>query len=213
MLCGCKPASETRGPGGLVWPEPVVEIQLKPGESQQQISFRLRNDGDKPEIIESVSSDCGCLLGDSSGLEIAPGAEASLPMTFRANAMMSGTTVEKTVKVRVRGHESHAALAFRAHVPDTIRITPSRLEWKSGDLAWQEITIESPLEYELLQTRASNTGFQWETLPRDGNKQPLKLKVRPLDATSKMSLLTLETSLPDPWGKVSVSLAVSANPK
>lgn len=202
-----------QGPGGLVWPEPVIGIQLKPGESQRRIAFRVRNNGAKPEIVESISSDCGCLLGDSSGLEIAPGAEASLPMIFRANALMSGATVEKTVKVRVRGHEANAAMTFRAAVPETIKVTPSRLEWKSGDLGWQEVTLESPLEYDLLQTRVSNTSFQWEVGPRAGSKLPLKVKVRPLDTSAKMSLLTFETSLPDPWSKVNVSLAISTNPK
>lgn len=206
LLSSCKPAPESLGPGGLVWPEPLVEIHLKPGESQRKIEFQVRNRGENPEIIESVSSDCGCLLGDSSGLEITPGAEMTLPMTFRANALMGGTTVEKIVKVRVHGHEPHAALTFRAHVPAMVKVTPARLEWTGVDLSWKEVTLESPIRFDLLQTRASNTGFQWEVMPINSTKSTIKIKVRPLEVTAKMSLLTLETTLPDPWSKTSVLL-------
>lgn len=135
-------------------------------------------------------------------------------MTFRANALMGGTTVEKTVKVRVRGHEAPAALTFRAHVPDTIRISPSRLEWSGGDLAWREITLESPLDFELLQIRASSTGYQWETsAPPGESERKIVLKVRPLGADPRTSLLTIETSLPDPWNKTSVPLMIAPRGK
>lgn len=208
MLAGCKRTSELRGPGGLVWTQDVIEIKLEPGESRHHISFPVRNSGDKPEVIESVSSECGCLLGDSPGVEIAPGAAATVPMTFRANVLMGETIVEKTVKVRLRGHESHAALAFRAHVPATISATPAHLEWKPGDLSWQEVALESPLEFQLLQIRASSTGFQWEASSSGKSSRTFFLKVRPLKVESRMSLLTLETSLPDPWSKLSVPLLI-----
>lgn len=211
---GCERAPETAGPGDLVWPEPVVEIELQPGECQREIRFPVRNRGPRAEIIESVTSECGCLLGDSSGLEIAPGKSTALPMVFRASALMSGTTIEKTVKVAVRGHETPAALVFRAKVPATVIIKPERLEWMKGDLSWKEVSLESPIEFDVVRIGATNSNFEWTPVNESLGKRKCTARVRPREDVPRLSLLTIETSLPAPWSKANVPLVVGgANAK
>jgi len=59
--------------------EPIIEGQ------KLELSFRFRNTGTKPLVIERVQPTCGCTLADPPKEPIAPGQEGVIKGTFDSN--------------------------------------------------------------------------------------------------------------------------------
>jgi hypothetical protein len=49
-----------------------------------EVSFRFKNTGDKPLIIDRVQPSCGCTVADQSKEPVAPGAEGLVKATFNS---------------------------------------------------------------------------------------------------------------------------------
>lgn len=62
------------------------------------ISFRFKNSGSKPLIIESVAPSCGCTVADYPKEPIAPGAEGEITGEFDSNGREGLQHKEITVK-------------------------------------------------------------------------------------------------------------------
>lgn len=50
-----------------------------------QVSFRLKNTGDKPLVIDKVQPSCGCTVADESKEPVAPGAEGQVKAVFNSD--------------------------------------------------------------------------------------------------------------------------------
>jgi hypothetical protein len=62
------------------------------------VSFRFRNTGSKPLIIESVAPSCGCTVADYPKEPIAPGGEGEITGEFDSNGREGLQHKEITVK-------------------------------------------------------------------------------------------------------------------
>ena len=56
-----------------------------PWQEGQQTTFRLKNTGEKPLVIQDVVTSCGCLTVDYPQEPVQPGKEAVLRMTYKAD--------------------------------------------------------------------------------------------------------------------------------
>ena len=55
-------------------------------QEERQGTFRLKNTGEKPLVIQDVVTSCGCLTVDYSQEPVMPGKEAVLRMTYKADS-------------------------------------------------------------------------------------------------------------------------------
>ena len=54
-------------------------------QKKQQDTFKLKNTGEKPLVIQDVITSCGCLTVDYPQEPVQPGKEAVLRMTYKAD--------------------------------------------------------------------------------------------------------------------------------
>ena len=107
--------------GGATAPEPVDSSKFttiqwyeqskdygKMTEGQKlEVSFRFKNTGDKPLIIESVRPSCGCTVADPPKEPIAPGAEGEIKGTFDSNGKSGEQHKTLFVAANTKGIQSH----------------------------------------------------------------------------------------------------------
>ena len=55
-------------------------------QEERQGTFRLKNTGEKPLVIQDIVTSCGCLTVDYSQEPVMPGKEAVLRMTYKADS-------------------------------------------------------------------------------------------------------------------------------
>jgi hypothetical protein len=78
------------------------------------LSFRFRNSGDKPLIIESVKPSCGCTVADYPKEPIAPGAEGEITGEFNSHDKVGFQQKEITVTANTSPAQSY--LQFQVNV-------------------------------------------------------------------------------------------------
>ncbi|MFT3935443.1 MAG: DUF1573 domain-containing protein [Chitinophagaceae bacterium] len=78
-----------------------------------EVSFRFKNTGSKPLVIESVHPGCGCTVADPPKEPIAPGAEGEIKGSFDSNGK-SGVQ-HKTIAVTANTKDTHE-VAFTVEV-------------------------------------------------------------------------------------------------
>jgi hypothetical protein len=90
--------------------------QLKPGK-EVQITWRFRNVGDKPLIIEGVSASCGCTIPEKPEKPLLPGEEGVIKATF--NGSGSGVVAKQVhVTANTKPTKNHT-LSFGGTIPST----------------------------------------------------------------------------------------------
>ncbi len=72
-----------------------------------QISFRFRNAGDKPLVIQSVRPGCGCTVADYPKEPIAPGKEAAITGSFDSQGREGLQHKEIFVSANTEGTTEH----------------------------------------------------------------------------------------------------------
>jgi len=90
--------------------------ELKPG-SEVQITWRFKNAGDRPLIIEGVSASCGCTIPEKPEKPLLPGEEGVIKATFNG----SGTgVIAKQVHVTANTNPTkNHTLSFGGTIPST----------------------------------------------------------------------------------------------
>lgn len=68
------------------------------------VSFRFRNSGDKPLVIQSVHPACGCTVADYPKEPIAPGQEGEITGEFNSEGREGGNHKEITVYTNTAAH-------------------------------------------------------------------------------------------------------------
>ncbi len=81
LLAACAPSAPRISPA-------VTELDLGDVPNGQIISrdITLRNDGEAPLIVDSLSTSCGCTTAALDAMQIAPGESAELHITFDSGA-------------------------------------------------------------------------------------------------------------------------------
>jgi hypothetical protein len=80
-----------------------------------EVSFRFKNSGNKPLIIEKVEPGCGCTATENVEGAIAPGGEDAIKVKFNSTNQGIGTHA-KPVYVYVNTSSSPATLTFNVEV-------------------------------------------------------------------------------------------------
>jgi hypothetical protein len=105
------PSAARRAPALVAEPAAFDFGRLLPGRSVRK-EFRLRNLGPAELAVESVTTDCGCVVTGTYARRLPPGGATALAVTLEAPAKPG--PVERTVLVRTRGET--LALKLRATV-------------------------------------------------------------------------------------------------
>lgn len=72
-----------------------------------QISFRFKNTGDRPLVIESVRPGCGCTVADYPKEPIAPGDEGEITGSFDSKGREGMQHKEIMVTANTKGSQEH----------------------------------------------------------------------------------------------------------
>lgn len=140
-------------------------LDAGPGEDAVTADFPFVNAGETLVRIESVISNCACLLAEAPEGDIPPGGKGLLHSVFKVGAFNG--TVEKHLVVRVKegGKPRNIALAVAVRVPDVIVIEPPTLVWKAGgEKARKTFRVKNKWEesIHLLSVESSRQEFDFE---------------------------------------------------
>jgi Protein of unknown function (DUF1573) len=81
-----------------------------------EITWRFRNTGDQPLVINNVSAGCGCTVADKPEEPIAPGKEGKITAKFDSRSQPAGTN-QKSVTVSANTKDKNAHyLTFKVDV-------------------------------------------------------------------------------------------------
>jgi len=123
--CGSNEAAPTaqeavssRNPGGQLTTIEWLEASRDYGKINEgqklAISFRFKNTGKKPLIIESVRPTCGCTVADYPQEPIAPGEEAEITGEFDSNGREG--LQRKHITVRTNTEPADQEVTFEVNV-------------------------------------------------------------------------------------------------
>lgn len=98
----------------IQWLDSVKNFgKIKEGE-KIIISYRFKNIGNKPLIIEAVNPGCGCTVADKPEAPIAPGGESEIKAAFDSNGRPGATY--KTIDVTCNTSQGRYTLVFEGEV-------------------------------------------------------------------------------------------------
>lgn len=80
-----------------------------------EVSFRFKNTGDKPLVIESVQPSCGCTAAAPPKEPIAPGSEGEIKGEFDSNGKSGSQHKTMSVVANTKGTQRHE-LTFTVEV-------------------------------------------------------------------------------------------------
>jgi len=72
-----------------------------------EVSFRFKNTGNKPLVIESVHPSCGCTVADPPKEPIAPGNEGEIRGSFDSNGKEGEQHKTLVVTANTKGGQNH----------------------------------------------------------------------------------------------------------
>jgi hypothetical protein len=108
--------SDTVNYSRIEWIDSVHQDLGKINEGQViDISWRLKNSGNKPLIIADVSPGCGCTVADKPKQPIPPGGESVIRASFDSKNQYAGEH-QKGITVTANTTEQAYYLSFRVEV-------------------------------------------------------------------------------------------------
>ena len=81
----------------IQWIDTLKELGTVTEGQKLEVSFRFKNVGDKPLVIERVQPSCGCTVADPPKEAIAPGAEGVIKGVFDSNGRVGPNHKTMTV--------------------------------------------------------------------------------------------------------------------
>lgn len=98
----------------IQWIDPVVkEMGTLKKDKSVEITYRFKNVGDKPLIIENVTAQCGCTIPEKPQQPFAPGEEGVIKATF--NGVGHGM-ISKQVYVTANTNPKNHTLTFNGEI-------------------------------------------------------------------------------------------------
>jgi len=91
----------------IEWIEQSKEYGKITEGQKLEVSFRFKNTGDKPLIIESVRPSCGCTVADPPKEPIAPGAEGEIKGSFNSEGKEGEQHKTLFVTANTKGGQTH----------------------------------------------------------------------------------------------------------
>jgi len=91
----------------IEWLEPTKDFGKIVEGQKLEVSFRFKNTGDKPLVIESVRPSCGCTVADPPKEPVAPGEEGEIKGSFDSNGKSGEQHKTLFVKANTKGGQEH----------------------------------------------------------------------------------------------------------
>ena len=91
----------------IQWIDSVKNLGRITEGQKLQISFRFKNTGTKPLIIQSVRPGCGCTVADYPKEPIAPGGEGEITGSFDSQGRENLQRKEIAVTANTKGSANH----------------------------------------------------------------------------------------------------------
>lgn len=88
--------------------------------SENKYTFKFKNTGKVPLVIESATASCGCTIPNKPDAPIAPGAIGELDVIFRPKSGQVGEQVSKTITVTANTKPEQTFLEITAKVMDAM---------------------------------------------------------------------------------------------
>src|SRR5687768_1004010 len=100
-------AADTSSLTTIQWIDSIKNLGRITEGQKLQVSFRFRNTGTKPLIIQSVRPGCGCTVADYPKEPIAPGGEGEITGSFDSQGRENLQRKEIAVTANTRGSAYH----------------------------------------------------------------------------------------------------------
>jgi hypothetical protein len=105
LIAGCRNNDKTAGQGTgpvldsttIQWLDSTKDFGTIQEGQKLEVSFRFKNTGDKPLVIQRVQPSCGCTVAEQSKEPIAPGGEGQIKAVFNSQGHVG--TNHKTLTV------------------------------------------------------------------------------------------------------------------
>lgn len=88
--------------------------------SENKFTFKFKNTGNAPLIIESAKASCGCTVPNKPEEPVMPGAIGEMDVIFRPKSGQVGTQVSKKVTVTANTKPAQTFLEISANVMDSM---------------------------------------------------------------------------------------------
>jgi hypothetical protein len=90
------------------WLDSVKDFGKIQEGQKLEVSFRYKNIGDKPLVIQHVQASCGCTVAEQSTEPVAPGADGLIKATFNSQGHPGLAQKVLTVTANMKGSVTHA---------------------------------------------------------------------------------------------------------
>lgn len=87
-------------------------------EDSVTVVYRFKNIGDKPLIVESINTSCGCTVADSLTAPVLPGAESKIRVKFYAKNQAVATHVKQVFVTANTKPHTGTILTFKVKITD-----------------------------------------------------------------------------------------------
>ena len=112
---GMDTATDTSSLTTIQWVDSIKNLGRINEGQKLEVSFRFKNTGTKPLIIQSVRPGCGCTVADYPKEPIAPGAEGEITGSFDSQGRENLQRKEIAVTANTKGSAYHT-LVFEVDV-------------------------------------------------------------------------------------------------
>lgn len=99
--------TDNKGLTDILWIDSVRNLGRINEGQKVEISFRFKNTGTKPLIIESVTPGCGCTVADYPKEPIAPGSEGEITGSFDSHGRQGINNKDILVMANTTGSQNH----------------------------------------------------------------------------------------------------------
>lgn len=119
LLAGCKNNDKSGSPAPaaitdstqfttIQWLDSTKDFGKIEEGQKLEVSFRFKNTGDKPLVIERVQPSCGCTVAEQSTEPIAPGGEGQVKASFNSQGRTGVNHKTLYVYANTKGTRSHS---------------------------------------------------------------------------------------------------------
>jgi hypothetical protein len=102
------------GTTSIQWLDSVKNLGTLTEGAKVEVSFRFRNSGDRPLVINGVTASCGCTVPEKPAEPVAPGEEGSIKAVFDSKGRTGMN--HKTVTVYANTEQPMHPLVFEVEV-------------------------------------------------------------------------------------------------
>lgn len=111
---GAKPVTDSAAFTTVEWIDSTTQNLGTLTEGQVvEISWRFKNTGDKPLVIENVQAACGCTVPEKPDEPIAPGGEGVIKAKFDSKGRPGHADKYVTVSANLKNHNSGGSTMLR----------------------------------------------------------------------------------------------------